>query len=133
MPMTFVFYRDFQLRAFYIPPDQDSFVCSHPQSSGMTKCSEIPKLRKGNMTCELDFQSFIEQTNHRPQRPINGCINWNQYYRFCNVSDRNPYSGSISFDNIGLAWVVIFQVDVRLFTASFILFRSFRLSVSRVG
>ena len=97
-----------------MPPDQDSFVCSHPQSSGMTKCSEIPKLRKGNMTCELDFYTIREQIVNDYNKPINGCINWNQYYKFCNVSDKNPYSGSISFDNIGLAWVVIFQVCCRL-------------------
>ncbi|UJR33723.1 hypothetical protein I4U23_021150 [Adineta vaga] len=101
---------DFPLRPFYIPADQDSFVCSHPQSSGMTKCSEIPKLRKGNMTCELDFYTIREQISNDFHKSINGCINWNQYYRFCNVSDKNPYSGSISFDNIGLAWVVIFQI-----------------------
>ncbi|CAF3603222.1 unnamed protein product [Adineta steineri] len=101
---------DFPYRPFYIPPDQDSFVCSNPQASGMTKCSEIPKLRKGNMTCELDFYAVHEQILKDPHKSINGCINWNQYYKFCNVSDKNPYSGSISFDNIGLAWVVIFQI-----------------------
>jgi voltage-dependent calcium channel T type alpha-1G len=109
-----LFLRDFQLRAFYIPPDQDSFVCSHPLSSGMTKCSEIPKLRRGNHTCELDLDTFMAQLAKTPNKPINGCINWNQYYKFCNVSDKNPYSGSISFDNIGLAWVVIFQVRLKL-------------------
>jgi len=109
--LSFCFcYRDFQLRPFYIPPDQDSFVCSPPQSSGMTKCSEIPKLRKGDKTCELDFYTVREQLIKYPNKPINGCINWNQYYKSCNVSDKNPYSGSISFDNIGLAWVAIFQV-----------------------
>lgn len=106
----FFLYRDFPLRPFYIPPDSDSFVCSHPQSSGMTKCSEIPKLRKGNMTCEYDFDTYTAQVAKNPNKPVNGCINWNQYYKFCNVSDKNPFSGSISFDNIGLAWVVIFQV-----------------------
>jgi hypothetical protein len=105
---------DFPLRPFYMPPDHDSFVCSHPLSSGMTKCSEIPKLRKGNMTCELDFDTFNAQLANNPTKPINGCINWNQYYKFCNVSDKNPFSGSISFDNIGLAWVVIFQVNQNL-------------------
>lgn len=101
---------DFPLRPFYIPPDQDSFVCSLPQSSGMTKCSEIPKLRKGNLTCELDFHTFNSQLAKNPHQPVNGCINWNQYYKLCNVSDKNPFAGSISFDNIGLAWVGIFQV-----------------------
>ncbi|CAF1659259.1 unnamed protein product, partial [Adineta ricciae] len=102
-------FKDFQYRPFYMPPDQDSFVCSHPQSNGMTKCSEIPKLRKGNLTCELDFYAVKKEISEDPNKSINGCINWNQYYKFCNVSDKNPYSGSISFDNIGLAWVVIFQ------------------------
>ena len=101
---------DFPLRPFYMPSDHDSFVCSHPLSSGMTKCSEIPKYRKGNMTCELDLETFSAQLADNPNKLINGCINWNQYYQFCNVSDKNPFSGSISFDNIGLAWVVIFQV-----------------------
>jgi len=106
-------FSDFPLRPFYIPPDQDSFVCSHPHASGMTKCSEIPKTRKGNLTCELDFESSTAQLANNPNKTINGCVNWNQYYKFCNVSDRNPFSGSISFDNIGLAWVVIFQVILK--------------------
>ncbi|CAF3704659.1 unnamed protein product [Adineta steineri] len=101
---------DTLLRPFYIPLDQDSFVCSPAHSSGMTKCTEIPKLRKGNMTCELDYHSYTEQLSRDPHKPVNGCVNWNQYYKFCNVSDKNPYAGSISFDNIGLAWVVIFQI-----------------------
>ncbi len=108
------FSSNFPLRPFYIPPDHDSFVCSHPQSSGMTKCSEIPKLRQGNITCELDLDTYSAQLRNNPNEPINGCINWNQYYKFCNVSDRNPFSGSISFDNIGLAWVVIFQVILNI-------------------
>jgi len=80
----------------------------------MTKCSEIPKLRKGNMTCELDFDTYTAQVASNPNKSINACINWNQYYKFCNVSDKNPFSGSISFDNIGLAWVVIFQVILNI-------------------
>ncbi|CAF5228610.1 unnamed protein product, partial [Rotaria magnacalcarata] len=70
-------FEDFHLRAFYVPSDQDSFVCSQHQSSGMTKCSDIPKLRKGNMTCELDFHTFNEQLLKNPNKSINGCINWN--------------------------------------------------------
>jgi hypothetical protein len=107
-----------------MPPDHDSFICSNPLSGGMTKCSEIPKLRKGNMTCELDFDTFNAQFVDNRTKHVNGCINWNQYYKFCNVSDKNPFSGSISFDNIGLAWVVIFQVNEILFSIfiSFLLF-----------
>ena len=102
-------FSDFPLRPFYIPPDQDSFVCSHPQSSGMTKCSEIPKFKKGNMTCELDLYTISAEITNNPKASFNGCIDWNQYYKFCNVSDKNPFSGSISFDNIGLAMLTVFQ------------------------
>ncbi|CAF3665036.1 unnamed protein product, partial [Rotaria sp. Silwood1] len=106
----YTLFEDFQLPTFYTPHDQDSFICSHPQSNGMTKCSDIPKLRIGNMTCELDLYTFHEQLSKNSNKTIHGCINWNQYYTVCNVSDRNPYSDSISFDNVGLAWIAIFQI-----------------------
>lgn len=38
------------------------------------------------------------------------CVNWNRYYVDCNASAKNPFMGATSFDNIGLAWVAIFQV-----------------------
>ena len=44
-----------------------------------------------------------------------GCINWNQYYTKCEPGEFNPFSGAISFDNIGLAWVAIFLVSSSLF------------------
>ncbi|CAF4598355.1 unnamed protein product [Rotaria sp. Silwood1] len=104
---NYAIYDDFPLQSFYIPSDQDSFICSNPSSNGMTKCSEIPQFHRDNMTCELDFYSLnLSLTNN----VINGCINWNQYYKLCAISDQNPFSGSISFDNIGLAWLAIFQI-----------------------
>lgn len=39
------------------------------------------------------------------------CINWNIYYDECKVMNRNPFQGSVSFDNIGFAWVAIFLVS----------------------
>lgn len=38
------------------------------------------------------------------------CVNWNQYYTNCTQLGGNPFQGTISFDNIGLAWVAIFLV-----------------------
>lgn len=38
------------------------------------------------------------------------CVNWNQYYTNCTQLGNNPFQGTISFDNIGLAWVAIFLV-----------------------
>lgn len=39
------------------------------------------------------------------------CVNWNQYYTTCKQSGENPFQGTISFDNIGMAWVAIFLVS----------------------
>uniref|UniRef100_A0A8C1LVF1 Calcium voltage-gated channel subunit alpha1 Ia n=1 Tax=Cyprinus carpio TaxID=7962 RepID=A0A8C1LVF1_CYPCA len=38
------------------------------------------------------------------------CVNWNQYYTRCHTGHTNPHKGAINFDNIGYAWIVIFQV-----------------------
>ncbi|ESO07430.1 hypothetical protein HELRODRAFT_170765 [Helobdella robusta] len=48
------------------------------------------------------FEVILEDEEH--------CINWNQYYTECKPLGDNPFLGSISFDNIGMAWVAIFQV-----------------------
>lgn len=39
------------------------------------------------------------------------CVNWNYYYTECRGHGNNPFQGTISFDNIGLAWVAIFLVS----------------------
>lgn len=39
------------------------------------------------------------------------CVNWNNYYTNCTQLGGNPFRGTISFDNIGLAWVAIFLVS----------------------
>ncbi|CAF3600682.1 unnamed protein product [Rotaria sp. Silwood1] len=103
----YAIFDDFPFQSFYIPSDQDSFICSDSSSSGMTKCSEIPQFRQDNMICKLDIHSL---TSSLTNKTINGCINWNQYYQLCAISDKNPFSGSISFDNIGLSWLAIFQI-----------------------
>lgn len=38
------------------------------------------------------------------------CINWNKYYTECKAGDSNPFQGTISFDNVGMAWTAIFLV-----------------------
>ncbi|CAF1073726.1 unnamed protein product [Adineta steineri] len=102
-----ILFNHFSFQPFYVPSNQDSYVCSLPSSNGMGKCSEIPKLHQNNITCELDFYSSNSSVINKT---INSCINWNQYYRVCATSNENPYSGVISFDNIALAWIAIFQI-----------------------
>uniref|UniRef100_A0A3Q3IQH9 Ion transport domain-containing protein n=1 Tax=Monopterus albus TaxID=43700 RepID=A0A3Q3IQH9_MONAL len=38
------------------------------------------------------------------------CVNWYQYYNECRAGEINPHKGAINFDNIGYAWIAIFQV-----------------------
>lgn len=38
------------------------------------------------------------------------CINWNKYYTQCRAGETNPFQGTISFDNVGMAWTTIFLV-----------------------
>jgi len=53
---------------------------------------------------EAKLFDFNEPTN-------TSCVNWNQYYTTCKQSGENPFQGTISFDNIGMAWVAIFLVS----------------------
>lgn len=39
------------------------------------------------------------------------CVDWNLYYSQCKQQGLNPFQGTISFDNIGMAWVAIFLVS----------------------
>lgn len=76
--------------------------------------------------CNLTLDEYDKVTN-------DSCINWNIYYNECQVNiypslmtiaiscfikvmQRNPFQGSVSFDNIGFAWVAIFLVRKILFT-----------------
>ncbi|XP_033238120.1 voltage-dependent T-type calcium channel subunit alpha-1G isoform X3 [Drosophila pseudoobscura] len=84
--------------------DQD-YICSTPSDSGMHLCGNFPPYRSGSMVCneEAKLFDFNEPTN-------TSCVNWNQYYTTCKQTGENPFQGTISFDNIGMAWVAIFLV-----------------------
>ncbi|XP_034490268.1 voltage-dependent T-type calcium channel subunit alpha-1G [Drosophila innubila] len=84
--------------------DQD-YICSTPEDSGMHLCGNFPPYRIGSLVCseEAKLLDLNEPTN-------TSCVNWNQYYTTCRQSGENPFQGTISFDNIGMAWVAIFLV-----------------------
>ena len=76
-----------------------------PGESGMRQCSNLPNYQYEGFKCNGSAHMYSNNT------PTNSsCINWNQYYVTCMPGDQNPFQGAISFDNIGLAWVAIFQV-----------------------
>ncbi|ALC48765.1 Ca-alpha1T [Drosophila busckii] len=84
--------------------DQD-YICSTPEDSGMHLCGNFPPYRIGSLVCseQAKLLDLNEPTN-------TSCVNWNQYYTTCKQSGENPFQGTISFDNIGMAWVAIFLV-----------------------
>ncbi|XP_045772342.1 voltage-dependent T-type calcium channel subunit alpha-1G-like isoform X3 [Maniola jurtina] len=81
------------------------YICTTPEDSGMHLCGDFPPYRYGPLVCNETARPF--SYNH----PTNSsCVNWNQYYTNCTQRGSNPFQGTISFDNIGLAWVAIFLV-----------------------
>jgi voltage-dependent calcium channel T type alpha-1G len=113
---------------YYKPEFSDSFICT--EGGGMSTCQDIPPYINNSRICngtidllKIHFgQSNANNYNHLNNASLsfdknthndNGdCVNWNYYYSKCRPSDKNPFKGAISFDNIGFAWVAIFQVTI---------------------
>nr|XP_009668685.1 PREDICTED: LOW QUALITY PROTEIN: voltage-dependent T-type calcium channel subunit alpha-1H-like [Struthio camelus australis] len=83
--------------------EENPFICSSHRENGMQKCSNIPNRKEYKVECTLSMDSYSPSI-----QPC--CINWNQYYNVCMAGDVNPHNGAINFDNIGYAWIAIFQV-----------------------
>ncbi|XP_045485298.1 voltage-dependent T-type calcium channel subunit alpha-1G isoform X2 [Pieris rapae] len=81
------------------------YICTTPADSGMHQCGNFPPYRYGPVVCNETARPFSYNTPTN-----NSCVNWNQYYTNCTQRGSNPFQGTISFDNIGLAWVAIFLV-----------------------
>uniref|UniRef100_A0A8B9RC21 Calcium channel, voltage-dependent, T type, alpha 1H subunit b n=1 Tax=Astyanax mexicanus TaxID=7994 RepID=A0A8B9RC21_ASTMX len=98
------------LSPYYRPDDSDDFpfICSTNRENGMLRCSSVPPRRVGGVYCQLSADNI---TDHTPKEATHsGCVNWNAYYNNCRASEHNPHNGAINFDNIGYAWIAIFQV-----------------------
>lgn len=91
---------------YYIPEDEKDYICSQLDDAGMTKCSELPPFEFDGKLCNQSAVPFADNTPAADGL----CVDWNQYYSLCLPVGSNPFQGAISFDNIGLAWVAIFQV-----------------------
>lgn len=96
----------FNLSEFYKPRKGD-YICSMPEETGMKYCTDLPLYDYEGIQCNGTAREF---SNNSPSN--DSCVNWNQYYTDCRAGDKNPFKGAISFDNIGLAWVAIFQVCI---------------------
>ncbi|CAI2356326.1 unnamed protein product [Caenorhabditis sp. 36 PRJEB53466] len=97
-------FNNVKLTRFYIPEDTSlEYICSQPDANGLHTCSNLPPYTVNGVKCNLTIDEYDKVTNE-------SCINWNIYYNECQVMQRNPFQGSVSFDNIGFAWVAIFLV-----------------------
>ncbi|XP_062989625.1 voltage-dependent T-type calcium channel subunit alpha-1I isoform X2 [Elgaria multicarinata webbii] len=104
---------NFTLPPYYQPEEDDEmpFICSLTGDNGIMGCHEIPPLKERGHECCLDKDDYYYYTSVRQEFNVSGmCVNWNQYYNECRTGNSNPHKGAINFDNIGYAWIVIFQV-----------------------
>uniref|UniRef100_A0AAY4EDL1 Voltage-dependent T-type calcium channel subunit alpha n=1 Tax=Denticeps clupeoides TaxID=299321 RepID=A0AAY4EDL1_9TELE len=94
--------------------DERPFICSLPVDNGIMSCQDVPARRVGGRECclekEEDLGFSLEPIANGSANGRGLCVNWNQYYTRCHTGYRNPHKGAINFDNIGYAWIVIFQV-----------------------
>ncbi|KAM8910912.1 voltage-dependent T-type calcium channel subunit alpha-1I-like [Spinachia spinachia] len=83
------------------------FLCS-PEGTSGRHCSEVPANRENDQTCSLapPAPSVFGFTG----AGTNACVNWNALYNVCRAGAQNPNNGATNFDNIGFAWINIFQV-----------------------
>ncbi|XP_017551404.2 voltage-dependent T-type calcium channel subunit alpha-1G isoform X13 [Pygocentrus nattereri] len=105
LPENFSLPQSLELHNYYHTEndDENPFICSQPRETGMRQCSSIPTLHEEGLQCGLDMGAYNSTDNTT-------CVNWNQYYTNCSAGDVNPFKGAINFDNIGYAWIAIFQV-----------------------
>ncbi|XP_042340626.1 voltage-dependent T-type calcium channel subunit alpha-1I-like [Plectropomus leopardus] len=99
------------LSGYYRPDGTDDhpFICSMERENGMLRCSDVPRRRVGRTSCFLGAEDARPEMELSADEPV-PCVNWYQYYNECRAGEINPHKGAINFDNIGYAWIAIFQV-----------------------
>ena len=107
----------YNLTDYYVPSfDKPDFVCAMKGIPGMQSCNSesIPPSKDhiSGRTCTLSFEAYLNETKR--SNNSNACVNWNQYYSQCRKEGDNPFWGAIGFDNIFIAWVAIFQVNIKI-------------------
>ncbi|XP_068605770.1 voltage-dependent T-type calcium channel subunit alpha-1H [Brachionichthys hirsutus] len=100
------------ISAYYMSEEgEDSpFICSAARENGMLRCYNVPAHTEGGVKCSLAASHQGLALGSVGGASVNGCVNWNQYYNVCRPGDHNPHKGAVNFDNIGYAWIAIFQV-----------------------
>uniref|UniRef100_A0A673IMH6 Ion transport domain-containing protein n=1 Tax=Sinocyclocheilus rhinocerous TaxID=307959 RepID=A0A673IMH6_9TELE len=89
--------------------EDNPFICSSNKDNGMLRCSQVPPLKEG-VECTLIASPPGHAYSGLDGTGNSSCVNWNQYYSECKPGELNPHKGAVNFDNIGYAWIAIFQV-----------------------
>uniref|UniRef100_A0A3B5AH65 Ion transport domain-containing protein n=1 Tax=Stegastes partitus TaxID=144197 RepID=A0A3B5AH65_9TELE len=97
------------VKIFYVQCKDHPFICSTERENGMLRCSDVPRRRVGGSYCFLGAEEAHAEMGLTVDEPVS-CVNWYQYYNECRAGEINPHKGAINFDNIGYAWIAIFQV-----------------------
>ena len=93
---------------------ESDYICSMTKDFGIRKCDDLPSSKSHDgLVCADNVTSPFFGSLELFGKSNNSCINWNQYYTECRAGDENPFQGAISFDNIGYAFIAIFQVIFR--------------------
>ncbi|XP_042345439.1 voltage-dependent T-type calcium channel subunit alpha-1H-like [Plectropomus leopardus] len=94
--------------------ERKPFICSPEGKNGMRRCHDVPPHSENGQTCSLAAPLHASAGNELipavAGSSANMCVNWNLYYNVCRAGERNPNMGATNFDNIGYAWITIFQV-----------------------
>ncbi|XP_071321698.1 voltage-dependent T-type calcium channel subunit alpha-1I isoform X2 [Trachinotus anak] len=97
--------------------ERSPFICSHDHNNGMRRCHDVPPYVHDEETCSsaVPNNSSAASELSVPVLAVAGagassCVNWNLYYNVCRAGDHNPNMDAVSFDNIGYALIVVFQV-----------------------
>ncbi|XP_075948050.1 voltage-dependent T-type calcium channel subunit alpha-1H-like [Anarhichas minor] len=99
------------LSGYYRPDGTEDhpFICSMERENGMLRCTDVPRRRVSGTSCFLGAEEAPPEMGLNVDEQVS-CVNWYQYYNECRAGEVNPHKGAINFDNIGYAWIAIFQV-----------------------
>lgn len=91
--------------AYFLPATSIDFICHLEQDHGTRSCNDVPNKYDYNL-CQAHYKMHSIYGN----ATNTSCLDAHRYYRTCKQEGPNPYYGSISFDNIAMAFVFIYQV-----------------------
>ncbi|XP_050959368.1 voltage-dependent T-type calcium channel subunit alpha-1H isoform X2 [Labeo rohita] len=96
------------MRPYYMNEEGEDnpFICSSNKENGMLRCSQVPPSKEG-VECTSPPAHAYSGLNGTGN---SSCVNWNLFYSECKPGEFNPHKGAVNFDNIGYAWIAIFQV-----------------------